>query len=366
MSFSSDATVVMFHHGVASSAHRRKIIAGWLFTVAAMVFVMVVIGGLTRLTHSGLSMVEWKPLTGWWPPTSHADWRALFEDYRRFPEFQKINHAMDLSGFQSIFWLEFIHRVWGRLIGLVFFLPFIFFLARKWVDRALGWRLAGLFALGAAQGLMGWYMVKSGLIDRPDVSQYRLAAHLALALIIIAALIWTALGALFPRPERTPLRAGRGGFSPRKQRLAARALAGLIFLTALSGAFVAGLDAGFAYNTFPFMEGKFIPADVFAYTPAYLSVFEDITTVQFDHRILAESTFLLVLIFGFFARKAVLAPRARRAVTLFTGMVLVQAALGVSTLLLVVPTPLASLHQAGAVILFSLAIWVCHETRTVA
>lgn len=364
MSFSSGATVAVFRREAPPLVRRRKIMAGWLFTVAAMVFVMVVIGGLTRLTHSGLSMVAWKPLTGWWPPSSHADWLALFEDYRRFPEFQKINSAMDLSGFQSIFWLEFTHRVWGRLIGLAFFVPFIFFLARRWVDRSLGWRLTGVFMLGAAQGAMGWYMVKSGLIDRPDVSQYRLAAHLALALIIIAALIWTALGMLFPKPERPPLRAGRDGFSPRKQRLAARALTGLIFLTALSGAFVAGLDAGFAYNTFPFMEGRFIPTDIFGYTPAYLSVFEDITTVQFDHRVLAESTILLVLTFCFFARKAALAPRARRAVGLFMGMVLLQGALGVSTLLLVVPTPLASLHQAGAVLLFSLAVWVCHETRT--
>lgn len=336
---------------------RDKMIAAWLLSVAGMVFLMVLLGGLTRLTNSGLSMVEWKPLTGWLPPMMEADWQVLFDLYRQSPEFMKVNADMDLQGFESIFWLEFIHRVWGRLIGLVFFLPFVVFVWRGWVDKSLGLRLGALFVLGGLQGAMGWFMVMSGLVDDPDVSQYRLTAHFGLALLIMAGLIWTALRVLFPEPYDS--------YHQDSEQLsrAAHWLFGLISLTALSGGFVAGLDAGLYYNTFPLMDGSFIPADYFELTPWWINFFEHVPTVQFDHRLLAEVTFFAVLLFWFMARKAHLAPRTRRAVNLMALMVLLQVTLGISTLLMYVPVALASAHQMGAVVLFSLTTWVAFEFR---
>ncbi len=340
-------------------AKRAKIMATWLFGVAGMVLFMVILGGLTRLTHSGLSMVEWKLFTGWIPPMNDADWGALFAKYQLSPEFHKKNPDMDVNGFKGIFWLEFIHRVWGRLLGFAFFLPFALFMLRGWVrlSEPLFWKLTGLLVLGASQGIMGWFMVMSGLVDHPDVSQYRLTAHFALALVIIAALLWVGMSLLHKEPHDRHHQ-DAGGLSA-----ASKGLFTLIFITALSGGFVAGLDAGLAYNTFPLMDGEFIPGDLFDYPPWYLAPFEDITTVQFDHRILAESTFVLVLLFWFKARGRHLHPRTRRAVNALGLMVWVQAALGVSTLLLGVPVPLASLHQIGAVILMSTALWCAHELR---
>lgn len=217
----------------------NKNVAIWLFSCAAMVFIMVVIGGLTRLTESGLSIVEWRPFTGIIPPMNEADWQTLYEKYSQYPEFQKINAWMSVEDFKSIFWLEFIHRLWGRLIGIVFFIPFVWFLAKKSIDRATKWKLWGLFILGGLQGLMGWYMVMSGLVDRPDVSQYRLTAHFGLALLIFIALLWVALQQLGPRTTST--------ISSKR----AWQLLWLIVFTALSGGFVAGLNAGHIYNTFP-------------------------------------------------------------------------------------------------------------------
>lgn len=338
---------------------RAKWMAGWLLGVAAMVFVMVALGGLTRLTHSGLSMVQWQLFTGWIPPLNTADWVALFDKYQQFPEFQKLNGAMTLDGFKGIFWLEFIHRAWGRLIGFAFFLPFAAFLTMRWVrpSETLFWKLLGLLVLGASQGVMGWFMVMSGLVDRPDVSQYRLAAHFALALLIIQALLWVAMSLLKRDPydahHQDPGNLGRW----------ARGLFLLISLTAVSGAFVAGLDAGFAYNTFPLMDGELIPGNLFDYTPAWKAPFENLVTVQFDHRILAELTVLLVVVFWIKSADKHLAPRTRRAISLFGTMALVQVGLGISTLVLVVPVALASLHQMGAVVLFSLALWCSHELR---
>ena len=337
---------------------RDKMITAWLLSVAGMVFLMVLLGGLTRLTHSGLSMVEWKPLTGWLPPMNEADWQVLFDLYRQSPEFMKVNAEMDLLGFEGIFWLEFIHRVWGRLIGLVFFLPFVAFIWKGWVDRPLGLRLAALFVLGGLQGAMGWFMVMSGLVDNPDVSQYRLTAHFGLALLIIAGLIWTALGVLYPEPYDS--------FHQDHGRLgrAAHWLFGLVALTAVSGGFVAGLDAGLYYNTFPLMDGGFVPQDFFELSPWWINMFEHVPTVQFDHRLLAELTFFAVLLFWLMARKAHLAPRTRRAVWAMAVMVVLQASLGIATLLLYVPVALASAHQMGAVVLFSLATWVAFEFRS--
>ncbi len=226
----------------------NKTIGIWLLSLCTMVFVMVVLGGVTRLTHSGLSMVNWKPVTGWLPPMGEAEWQAVFQSYRQFPEYKELNEAMTLSGFKGIFWLEFFHRLWGRLIGVVFLVPLLVFLFKGWVSRKLVPRLVVMFILGGLQGVLGWYMVKSGLIGRPDVSQYRLAAHLGAALIIYGYMFWVALALLSPKPAATSAPAGMGAGA------FAVLLVVWVFVTIISGGFVAGLDAGFAYNTFPLMH----------------------------------------------------------------------------------------------------------------
>lgn len=333
-------------------SHRQAVIAVWLFVIIAMVFAMVVLGGVTRLTHSGLSMVEWRPVTGWLPPLGEVEWMATFDKYKQSPEFQKVNYDMDLEGFKSIFWFEYLHRLWGRIIGLAFFVPFVFFLARGWVSKPLVPKLVAMFILGGLQGAMGWYMVKSGLVDRPDVSQYRLTAHFSLALVIIGYIEWVALGLLLPDMTKAS-GSGLGRF--------ATFLTGIAFITALSGGFVAGLDAGFVYNTFPLMGDSFIPPDLFEMSPFYLNFFEDLTTVQFDHRILAESFLILALLFWFRARKADLTRRARLAVNFFAASVVCQVGLGISTLLLVIPVGLAATHQAGAIVVFITSLWMTRE-----
>lgn len=338
---------------------RANIMASWLFTVAGMVLFMVILGGLTRLTHSGLSITEWKLFTGWVPPMNDADWNTLFNKYQQFPEFHKKNPNMDVEGFQGIFWLEFIHRVWGRLLGFAFFLPFVLFVVRGWVrpSEGLFWKFVGLFVLGGMQGFMGWFMVMSGLVDRPDVSQYRLTAHFTLALVIIAALLWVGLGLLHKDPHDRHHQ-DAGGLSR-----ASKWLFALIFITAMSGGFVAGTDAGFVYNTFPLMDESLIPDGLFQHDPWYLAPFEDHLTVQFDHRLLAETTFVLVLWFWFKTRGGHLHPRTRKAAHALAAMACVQVGLGITTLLLVVPVSFASLHQVGAVVLMSLALWCVHELR---
>jgi cytochrome c oxidase assembly protein subunit 15 len=333
---------------------RHRIIATWLLIVAGMVFAMVILGGVTRLTHSGLSMVQWRPITGWLPPLSEIEWQAVFQAYRDSPEYQKVNVGMTLAGFKGIFWLEYLHRLWGRLIGAAFLLPFLVFLAKGWVDRRLGVKLLAMLVLGGLQGVLGWFMVKSGLIDRPDVSQYRLTAHLAAALIIYGYIVWVAFGLLSPVPE--PL-------TPRRPWRAAAGLCALIFVTVLSGGFVAGLDAGFAYNTFPLMDGELIPEHLFDLSPVYLNFFEDVTTVQFTHRVLAVSTLTLVLLFWWRMRTADLAPRGRLAVNVLAIVAVGQVTLGITTLVMFVPVAFAALHQAVAVILLTVALWTAFELR---
>ena len=324
----------------------------WLVGIAGMVFVMVVIGALTRLTDSGLSMVDWRPITGWLPPLTHDEWQKAFDAYRQFPEYAKINAGMSLFEFQEIFWLEFIHRVWGRLIGIAFALPMIYFFVRRMIPLGFAPRIIGLFLLGGAQGFMGWYMVQSGLIDRPDVSQYRLTAHLGLAFAIYLALIWTALDILRPR------RPGLGTLSVRL--LGALAL---VFLTAMSGGFVAGLDAGLTYNTFPLMDGQLVPPGYLVYEPAWKSLFEDIPTVQFNHRLLATITGIAVLIVCVKSLGAVETPAARRGLMWSNALVLGQYALGIATLLSVVAIPLATLHQATALALMTALVFSAHAVR---
>lgn len=330
-------------------------IALWLFGLALMVFAMVVLGGVTRLTDSGLSMVEWRPVTGWLPPFSEVEWLRIFEKYQAFPEFHKVNADMTVGEFKGIFWLEFLHRLWGRLIGVAFFVPFVFFLIK---GRIRGRRMVVLgliFILGGLQGGMGWYMVKSGLVDRPDVSQYRLAAHLILALVIYGSLIWCGLEAWFGR--KTVKGADSGLFAYSRWVLI------LIFVTAFSGALVAGLDAGLSYNTFPLMDGELIPEGLFSSQPAYLNLFENRLTVQFDHRLLAVITFFLVIRFWYVTHKAVSPAAVRRSVQGLAVMACVQVGLGISTLLLAVPTLLGALHQAGALVLLGFAIFATYHIR---
>lgn len=339
-------------------AHSRTI-ATWLFGVCAMIVVMVVLGGVTRLTHSGLSIVEWKPVTGWLPPMTDAAWQELFDKYRLTPEYLKINAGMTVDEFKGIFWLEFIHRVWGRLIGLAFIVPFLFFLVRGWLDRQLVPTLVILFVLGAVQGVLGWYMVKSGLVDEPDVSQYRLTAHLGLALVIFVVMfrvglrLWT--GTFRARPRMgTPLL----GFS--------RGLGVLVFVTILSGGFVAGLDAGFIYNTFPLMDGQLVPDDIFPAGVGLIAAFEDVMTVQFNHRVLAVVTLLLVVLFWIRCRRQAPGRKTVIAANVLLGAAVLQVVLGISTLLLVVPVSLAALHQLGAVVLLTAVLHAIHAIETAA
>ena len=331
-------------------------VAIWLFVICAMVFAMIILGGVTRLTQSGLSMVEWRPVTGWLPPLTEIEWRAAFDAYRQSPEYRHINAGMSLAGFKEIFWLEYLHRLFGRVIGVVFFVPFMWFLVSGRLVGPIRTKCAVMFALGGLQGLLGWYMVKSGLVDEPSVSQYRLAAHLSLALVIYLFGLWTALDIVQPRLATVP--AAR----TRHSRWAAGLLC-FIFLTVFSGALVAGLDAGLLYNTFPLMDGRLFPADAFHLRPIYLNFFEDRGTVQFDHRVLALVTVCLVVAFWACLRRSDAPAALRRAAGILLAAVAGQAVLGVATLLTVVPVVLGALHQAGAVLLLTAALWSLHQAR---
>jgi heme a synthase len=330
-----------------------------------MIFAMVVIGGITRLTWSGLSITEWQPVTGIVPPLSAAAWQAEFARYQQTAQFKLLNAGMTLGDFKTIFLWEYVHRLWGRLIGFAYALPFLYFLVRGRIPRRLGWPLAGIFALGACQGALGWWMVESGLADRIEVSQYRLTAHLALALVIYAATLWTALGLLGPRPWELiprPL-AGETPAVHSIWRRASEVVLGLVGLTIVAGGFVAGLNAGLTYNTFPLMDGRFVPAGYAQLSPFFRNWFETIAAVQFDHRILAMMTVASVIALWFAGSRAALPPAARRALHLLLAIALLQLGLGISTLLLVVPVPLAAAHQAGAVLLLTAAIVVRHRLQ---
>jgi len=328
----------------------RPAVAAWLFLVATMVVAMVMLGGATRLTHSGLSMVEWKPLMGSLPPMDEAAWQETFQKYQQFPEYQKINQGMTLAGFKGIFYYEYSHRVLGRAIGLVFALPFLWFLFTGRIERRRRKVLAGLFLLGGLQGLIGWWMVKSGLVDRPDVSHYRLTVHLGVAFLILGALIWVALDLL----SRSEPVAASGAV--RGLRVWSWLAVLLVLLQALSGGLVAGLDAGFVYNSFPMMNEYWLPPELGTLSPWWLNMFENVVTVQFDHRIGAYLCALLLLGLWFKARSLALGRPARLALNLMLLVLAVQFALGVSTLLLVIPVSLAVLHQGGALLLFATTV----------
>ncbi len=337
--------------GAMTAPHRgARPVALWLFAIAVLIVAMVLVGGLTRLTDSGLSIVEWKPATGWIPPLSEAAWQAEFDKYKQFPEYQKINRGMDLAGFKSIFWLEFGHRVLGRVVGLVFAVPLAIFLFMGMIQRSLVPRLIAILVLGGTQGALGWWMVKSGLVDRPDVSPFRLAAHLGLAVLLYILVIRTALQ-LWQPVIATPAPATR----------AARVALVLTFIQILFGALVAGLDAGLIYNTWPLMDGRIAPLYLMGtYQPLWLDPFENVATAQFQHRMMAYVVVAAVAWLWWRAQGG----QGRRWADVSLVAVLLQAGLGIATLLYVVPIGLAVLHQLGAVALITFLLACEHFSRT--
>ena len=317
----------------------------WLYVCCGLVFAMVLLGGITRLTESGLSIVHWRPVTGWLPPMSDAAWAAMFDAYRDSPEFRKLNFWMGLEDFKRIFWLEYLHRLLGRILGVVYLLPFLWFVFRYRLPGALTGRLAFLFVLGGLQGALGWYMVKSGLVDEPSVSQYRLAAHLGLAVAIYGMMLYLAAGL-------------RPGPAPRRENAGGARLTMLIFVTMIWGAFVSGLDGGAVYNTFPLMDGHLVPPGALSMSPLWLNAFENIGLVQWIHRILAISTLIAALWVWWTGRH-----RASTALTLIAVFALVQFGLGIATVLSGASIYIAWAHQAGAMLLFSAAVWRWQESR---
>lgn len=335
----------------------RRQVALWLLICSAMVFSILVVGGVTRLTHSGLSIVEWQPIVGVVPPLNQAAWDETFDKYKKTPEYQKVNHQMSLDEFKGIFFWEYWHRVLGRLIGVVFLLPFLWFCWRGKVDRPLVPKLLGIFVLGGMQGAMGWYMVKSGLVDDPRVSHYRLTAHLSLAFLIFVAMFWLALGLLAERARATADATLRG-----LQRIGFW-LVMLVAYMVVSGGLVAGIRAGKAYNTFPLMNGHILPPESFIIDPWYLNFFNNMALVQFDHRLGAWLLAFLVPWFWWKIRAAAVSASARLAATLLMVVLFVQIALGIATLLLAVPVGLGTAHQGGAMVVLGLLLWLNHELR---
>lgn len=331
----------------------ERTVAIWLLICCGLVFAMVVLGGVTRLTGSGLSMVDWRPMLGWLPPFSDAAWQRVFDLYQQSPQFQKVNSHMDIAAFKEIFWLEFLHRLLGRIIGIVFLLPFLVFLAKGYIKRHEWPKYLLMFVLGGLQGLLGWYMVKSGLVDVPHVSQYRLTAHLVAAFLIYAYMFWVALSLLFPA----------SGDSRHPWFKKSLAITLLTSVTIISGGFVAGLKAGKHYNTFPLMGDNWVPPGIMALDPFWRNFFDNATTVQFDHRLLAISTLIAIAVFWLKARRADLPVRSRVAVNALLHTVVLQVVLGITTLLLAVPIILGALHQAVAMLLFTVSLYVLHSLR---
>lgn len=334
----------------AGATARERALGAWLLACCGVLLALVMLGGATRLTESGLSIVDWRPVTGALPPLDAEAWQAEFDRYRESPQYTTINRGMSLSEFKLIFWYEYAHRLLARLLGLVFALPLLWFWWRGWIAPSLRWKLLGVLALGAAQGYMGWYMVKSGLVDIPRVSQYRLAAHLSLALLVYAAMLWLALQLRWPVVE-----AGR-----RRRGIVAVLLA-LVGATIVIGAFVAGLRAGLAYNTFPLMAGQWVPDGLVTLAPAWRNLFENPTMVQFVHRCLALTTLALIAFLWLRMTRAGLDRGQRLAWHALLAMGLVQVALGIATLLLRVPVLLGTLHQGGAVLLLSAVLVVAQR-----
>jgi cytochrome c oxidase assembly protein subunit 15 len=319
----------------------------WLYAVAALVLAMVLVGGATRLTESGLSITEWQPVMGVLPPLTDAQWQAEFQKYQAIPQYKALNQGMGLDAFKQIFWWEWTHRLLGRVIGVAFLLPFLWFLWRGWVGPGLRGRLWFIFGLGALQGAVGWWMVASGLTNRIEVSQYRLATHLLLACVIYVAMVWTAQR-LGERPAPA---------LPARIRFGAFGLLLLVLPQIYLGAIVAGLRAGYIYNTWPLIDGAFIPAGarLFLNQPLWRNFFENALTAQFDHRMLAYAILICALLHAFDVARTVKQSFVLVSAAVLAIAVTAQAALGIATLLLVVPLPLALAHQAMAMLVLTIA-----------
>ena len=332
---------------------RDRAIATWLIICCGFVFAMVVLGGVTRLTGSGLSMAEWRPIMGTLPPLTDSEWERVFDIYKQTPEFQKVNSHMDVHDFKGIFWLEYLHRLLGRLLGFVFLLPLVFFVSRRYIAmRQLPWYLL-MLALGGVQAVIGKIMVASGQVDAPQVSHYRLTAHLSAAFLVFALMFWRAQSLLHGVP----------GGPPHPWYSRTLALTVLVAVTIVSGGFVAGLDAGLIYNTFPKMGDYWIPPGLLALEPAWRNVFDNLTTVQFDHRLLALTTFTLIAAFWFGARSAELPRSARAGANILLVTAVLQVVLGIFTVLHAVPTTLAVSHQANALLLLAASLYLLHALR---
>ena len=341
----------------AMNQDNNRQLAAWLLVICALIFCMIILGGVTRLTQSGLSMVDWKPVTGIIPPLSHDEWMASFEECRKFPEYQKINKGMSLGEYKSIFYFEYGHRVLGRLIGLAFLLPFLYFLVKRKIPRTMSSHFTIMFLLGGLQGLLGWYMVKSGLVHDPHVSQYRLTAHLGAAMLIYTYILWTALNLLYPRaPNLTS-----SALVPLRKFILI--ITGIIMLMILSGGFVAGTHAGLVFNDFPWMGGNFIPEGIYALQPFYINWFENLATIQFNHRMIAYLLCILVPLFWFKVNRETLTAKTQLLTRLFLGMLVIQVILGITTLVNYVPVWLGATHQGGALVLLTLALLLAHEFR---
>src|SRR6516164_8495897 len=293
-----DVTTTTAHPHLAAetgSRVRRRAVAAWLFICCSLIFAMVVVGGITRLTLSGLSITEWQPVVGVLPPLSAADWASQFAKYKEIPEYRAVHSGMSLDEFKAIYFWEYAHRLLGRLIALVYAVPLGWFWVRRWLPRRLIPALSGILLLGCAQGGLGWYMVESGLVDRPEVSQYRLVAHLALALAIYAAILWAALSVV-RRPIPSPPPRARQGRVEVGWRWAADAILFFVAVTVLAGGFVAGTRAGLTYNTFPLMDGRLVPEGYDQLRPFILNWFENMAAVQFNHRLLAVTTVIVIFL----------------------------------------------------------------------
>ncbi|KAK4883514.1 hypothetical protein RN001_006833 [Aquatica leii] len=346
----------------------KKVVGYWLCTCSGMVFVAVILGGVTRLTEAGLSMVTWK-LLGEKMPRTQEEWQAEFEKYKQFPEFQVQRRDMTLSEFKWIWHMEYGHRMWGRAIGAVFLLPATYLWIKGAFAKPMKIRVFAFGSLILAQGLMGWYMVRSGLENKFEgesdvvrVSQYRLASHLGLAFVLYSLLLWSSLDHLLPAQTLSTVNENIIK-SARKFRMFAHSCKGMVFFTAVSGAFLAGLDAGLVYNSFPKMADRWIPDDILAHKPVLVNLTENPTTVQFDHRILGVTTLALISTLWVLSKRRVLPPRAYVATTALASMAWIQVVLGITTLLMYVPVWAAASHQSGSLVVLSTAVWLTHELK---
>jgi heme a synthase len=349
MSTAADGITVPRLDGTPTKAQHAKALRLWLGLVALLIVAMILVGGATRLTDSGLSITEWKPVTGVIPPLTEGAWQEAFDAYQKIPEYLELKRGMSLEGFKTSYWWEWGHRFLGRLIGLAFLLPFLAFWIAGYIPRALMPRFAGLFVLGGLQGAVGWYMVRSGLVTRVDVSQYRLAAHLGIAVAILGYTLWLIF----------ELGRGRSSVTQSGSRASAwiaGAVLALIYLQILAGGLVAGLDAGFGYNTWPLINGAFVPSGLGEAHPWVLNLFENPLTVQFDHRMLGYTVVLATILQAGLVTLRRAAPELVTSAFILMCLALLQATLGVWTLLLAVPIGLGLAHQAGAIVLFSAAL----------